>query len=161
MRYQKTIDTEVGPVPCDETCAQVGQAEYEAQSRLECAVYIRQLQRIFGNPDPAILSFVRRGFPHDFGSYHEVVAVMTAAGAEVFDESMLPMTWDHIARAELTWLRMQAQWRELVVAGAAELMDVPQLFRSNEIPDFPDHPVAGWWAMGFAPMPSGPSLCLH
>ncbi|WP_235845014.1 hypothetical protein [Cupriavidus agavae] len=107
MFHSKTIDIEVGPVPAEEPCAQVGRDDYSERSRRECAVYIRQLQRILGNPDPAILRFVRRGFPHEFGRYHEVVAVMTAEGAERFDESLLPLQWDHIARAELTWLRLQ------------------------------------------------------
>ncbi|WP_232232567.1 hypothetical protein [Cupriavidus sp. amp6] len=47
------IEIEVGPVPAEESCAQVGRDDYSERSRRECAVYIRQLQRVFGNPDPA------------------------------------------------------------------------------------------------------------
>ncbi|MFS8931467.1 hypothetical protein [Cupriavidus taiwanensis] len=157
----KTLTIEVGPVPAEESCAQVGQADYEAQSRLECAVFIRQLQRVFGNPDPVALSFERRGFPHELGRYHEVVAIMTAAGAEIFDEATVPTCWDAIARAELTWLRLQAQWRQQVLAGTVDLADVPVAFCRSSIPDFPDHPVSAWWAMGFSPLPAGPAITLH
>lgn len=159
MLKPKTIDIEVGAAPAEETSAQVGQDGYSERSRRECAVYIRQLQRTFGNPDPAILRFLRRGFPHELGRYHEVVAVMTAEGAELFDESKLPAEWDHIARAELTWLRLQRQWWETVQARPSAISLVPDIFRGSEIPDFPNHPVAQWWAMGFTP--ATPSLGLH
>ncbi|WP_454754732.1 hypothetical protein [Cupriavidus necator] len=152
MSKLNTITIEVGPVPADESCAQVGQAGYEAQSSLECAIYIRLLRRVFGNPDPTALTFERRGFAHDFGRYHEVVAIMSASGMAVFEESRLPSRWDTIARAELTWLKLQGQWRDQLVAGTVEAEDVPQVFCSRTIPDFPDHPVSIWWAMGFWPM---------
>ncbi|SPK77470.1 conserved protein of unknown function (plasmid) [Cupriavidus taiwanensis] len=160
MFKRHTISIEVGPVPAEESCAQVGQADYETQSRLECAVFIRQLKRVFGNPDPVALTFERRGFAHELGRYHEVVAIMTAAGADLFDEARIPTCWDAIARAELTWLRLQAQWRAQVVAGIVELADVPASFCRSAIPDFPDHPVAAWWAMGFLPLPAGPATAL-
>ncbi len=54
--FAKSLEIEVGPVPFEEECAQVGTADYAARSTLECAIYIRQLQRIFGHPDPAKLT---------------------------------------------------------------------------------------------------------
>ncbi|WP_066732969.1 hypothetical protein [Cupriavidus sp. D384] len=161
MFHTKTIDIEVGPVPAEESCAQVGHDDYSKRSRRECAVYIRQLQRIFGYPDPAILRFERRGFAHELGRYHEVVAIMTAKGADLFDESKLPSEWDHIARAELTWLRLQRHWWETVQARPSAIALVPDIFQRNEIPDFPDHPAAIWWAMGFMPMPAGRAISIH
>ncbi|MGX6564883.1 hypothetical protein [Cupriavidus necator] len=156
-----TIIIEVGPVPAEESCAQLGQADYEVRSRQERAVFIRQLRRIFGNPDPVALTFERRGYAHDFGRYHEVVAIMTAAGAGLFDEARIPARWDAVALAELTWLRLQAQWRDEVAAGTVDMADVPPVFRSSTIPDFPDHPASAWWAMGFSPLPAGPAISLH
>lgn len=156
-----TIEIEVGPVPAEESSAQVGRDDYSERSRRECAVYIRQLQRVFGNPDPAILRFVRRGFPHELGRYHEVVAVMTAEGADLFDESLVPAEWDHIARAELTWLRLQQKWRETVWTRPSAICLVPDIFQRTEIPDFPDHPAAMWWALGFMPMPMGRAISIH
>ena len=152
MSYPRTIRIEVGPVPAEESCAQVGHEDYSERSRRECAVYIRQLQRIFDNPDPEDLRFVRCGYPHELGRYHEVVAVMTAEGAKRFDEAMLPMQWDHIARAELTWLELQGKWRATVMARPEALALVPDVFRSGQIPQFPNHPIAQWWAMGFTPV---------
>lgn len=159
MSHPKTIDMEVGPVPAEESSAQVGRADYSERSRRESAVYIRQLQRIFNYPDPTILKFIRRGFPHELGRYHEVVAVMTMEGAAIFDEGRLPQAWDHIARAELTWLRLQQQWRETVLVRPSAIALVPEIFRAQEIPDFPNHPVAQWWALGFTP--AVPSFGLH
>ncbi|WP_423200696.1 XRE family transcriptional regulator (plasmid) [Cupriavidus sp. H19C3] len=161
MFHRKAIDFEVGPVPAEESCAQVGRDDYNERSGRECTVYIRQLQRIFGHPDPASLRFVRRGFAHEFGRYHEVVAVMNAEGAEMFDESKLPCEWDHIARAELTWLRLRQQWREAVRVRPSAIVQVPDIFQRNEIPEFPNHPVAMWWAMGFMPMPAGRAISIQ
>lgn len=159
--FPKTIDIEVGPVPAEESCAQVGRDDYEERSRRECAVYIRQLQRIFQHPNPAVLKFVRRGFPHELGRYHEVVAIMTAEGADLFDEASLPLEWDHVARAELTWLRLQRHWWETVQARPSAIALVPDIFQRSDIPEFPNHPAALWWAMGFMPMPAGRAIAVH
>ncbi|RDK06087.1 hypothetical protein [Cupriavidus lacunae] len=155
---QKFLEIEVGPVSYDEACAQVGTDDYAERSRLECAVYIRQLGRIFGMHASDALTFVRRGFAHDFGC---VVARMNAAGAALFDESRLPAQWDHIARAELTWLSLSYRYRRQLQDGEREPQNVPMLYRLGSIPDFPDHPVAHWLALGVVPMPTGPALALH
>ena len=159
--FQKLLEIEVGPAPWDEECAQVGSDDYAKRSPMECAVYIRQLGRIFGVHAPEVLSFVRRSFPHDFGRYHEVVACMNAAGHALFDESRLPAQWDHVARAELAWLCLSDRYRRLLRDGDCELLDVPALYRLGTIPDFPDHPVAHWLALGLVPMPTGPALAFH
>jgi hypothetical protein len=158
---QQTITIEVGPVPAEENAAQVGRQNYADLSRIECAVFIRQLQRVFEHPSPDALTFERRAYRHELGTYHEVVAIMTISGAEVFDEAKIPVTWDHIARAEMYWLRMRMHWRKEVEKGACEPDDVPEIFRQQEAPDFPDHPTAMWWAMGFMPMPAGPAIAIH
>lgn len=61
----------IGSVPCSEDCAQVGSPDYARLSRIECRAFKNQLQREF----PAGV-FRVKGFPHDFGTYHEVVAVL-------------------------------------------------------------------------------------
>ncbi len=158
---QKFLEIEVGPAPWEEECAQVGSDDYAKRSPMECAVYIRQLGRIFGVHAPEVLSFVRRSFPHDFGRYHEVVACMNLAGHALFDESRLPAQWDHVARAELAWLCLSDRYRRLLRDGECEPQYVPALYRLGSFPDFPDHPVAYWLALGFAPMPIGPALAFH
>jgi hypothetical protein len=62
----------IGSSPTGELCAQVGSDNYEARARKECVAFKNQLLRVFPNiPDGTYLSV--KSFPHDFGSYLEVV----------------------------------------------------------------------------------------
>jgi len=91
----------IGSVPCNEDCSQVGTEDYHRLSRIECKVFQRQLERTF-----PLASFKVKTFPHDFGSYSEVVAVY-----DVDDEASLkfaleaesntPESWDAEAVTEL------------------------------------------------------------
>lgn len=64
----------IGPAPCDEDCAQVGEADYHRRSRDECIRFIELIRKSLGSePDGAIL--MSKSFPHDFGSYREVVCM--------------------------------------------------------------------------------------
>jgi len=154
------IRIEVGPVPAEEACAQVGDPDYVVRSRCETAVYMRQLQRIFGFPPPEQLTFQRQGFSHDLGRYYEVVACMNRRGESRFDESKLPSTWDHIARAELTWTLLSRRYREECWTGMRAPDEVPPLYL-GAVPDFPDHPVAYWMALGWTPTAAAPALAYH
>ncbi|WP_232232568.1 hypothetical protein [Cupriavidus sp. amp6] len=58
---------------------------------------------------------------------------MTAEGADLFDESLVPSEWDHIARAELTWLRLQQKWRETVQARPSAICLVPALLHKSRL----------------------------
>ena len=62
----------LGPVPSDENCAQVGEDDYEARARRECKRFIDLLRETFG-PEPVGAYLSTKGFPHDFGTYYEVV----------------------------------------------------------------------------------------
>lgn len=55
----------IGSTPCDETCLGVG----HQNARKEVELYREQLEKEFPNG-----SFRVKGFPHDFGTYYEVVA---------------------------------------------------------------------------------------
>lgn len=59
----------IGSTPFEEDCAQVGSDNYEQVSRIECNRYRDLLKELYpaGN-------FKVKSFPHDFGSYLEVVA---------------------------------------------------------------------------------------
>ena len=59
----------IGSAPVEEQCAQVGRDNYRAMARLECRAFKEQLERKF--PDG---EFGIKSFPHDFGTYFEVVA---------------------------------------------------------------------------------------
>ena len=86
---------ELGPVPYDEACQQVGMPGYDRKkAQSECAMYKAQLEKKW----PAA-SFSVRAFPHDFGTYYEVVVNYNPDDETETDlayeiESNLPATWD-------------------------------------------------------------------
>lgn len=64
---------EIGPVPCDEKCEQVGMPNYDSfRAKLECECFRNQLRRQFG-PEPEGARLRIKSNPHDFGNYLEVV----------------------------------------------------------------------------------------
>lgn len=94
----------IGSTPPEEDCFPVG----HRLARAETAIYCRQLQREFPEGD-----FRVKAFPHDFGTYHEVVAwygdetdPATAAAFEA--EAGASGCWDAQARAELAALKAEA-----------------------------------------------------
>lgn len=96
---------EIGSSPCEEDCAQVGSANYRTHAYREMRTFIAQLRRTFG-PEPATAHLTIRAFPHDFGTYHEVVVTWDEddyIGQEYAYriEANTPATWDAIARVEL------------------------------------------------------------
>ena len=86
----------IGCTPPDEPCVQVGHDDYDKGSRIETLVYKDQLARMF--PEGR---FTVKSFPHDFGTYREVVAYLTgdeATDKAAFDaEGGGPLNWDEIA----------------------------------------------------------------
>ena len=96
----------LGPVPCDEDCAQVGSRDFRNQSRREMKAYINQLKREFPEWVGHDVAFKIMSFAHDFGSYGEVVIEwnMDCEKAQSFAihvENNLPMNWDSEALEEL------------------------------------------------------------
>ncbi len=89
----------LGPVPCAESCQQLGTDNYDlSKARTECKQYIRLLTQLFGEP-PTGAWFTVTGHVHDFGTYHEVEVVyddmMEEAKAYAFRvEANLPESWD-------------------------------------------------------------------
>lgn len=96
---------DIGSTPCDEDCAQVGSGDYRKRARVELQAFVNQLYRQFGNgPDGAELRV--KAFPHDFGTYHEVVAYFDDTLPLSIEwafkvENECPESWDDEARAEL------------------------------------------------------------
>ena len=61
----------IGSTPCDEDCQQVPYTNPELAMR-ESVQYIEAIRKKLGKePNGALLRV--KGFPHDFGVYHEVV----------------------------------------------------------------------------------------
>lgn len=62
----------IGPTPCEENCAQVGQPDYHRKARAEGRRFIQLLRDTLG-PEPEGAALRIESFPHDFGTYLEVV----------------------------------------------------------------------------------------
>lgn len=89
---------ELSAAPCGEDCAQVGEDNYKEKARKEATRYIELLQKRFPNM-PSTSHFGIKWFPHDFGTYAEVVIYFydndEASMAYAFHvEGNLPERWD-------------------------------------------------------------------
>ncbi len=95
----------IGATPSDEECAQVGTPDYPEKSKAECRAFKHQLERTFRDcPDGTY--FTVKSFPHDFGSYREVVVSYDDDDEESREfayhvENNAPSTWDDIAKMQL------------------------------------------------------------
>jgi len=101
---------EIGSCPCDEDCAQLGSKDYDYRKRanIELTAYRYQLYRMFPEvSNTGQMKFAIKWFPHDFGTYGEVVIywnddseVETQLAYKV--EGNLPENWDEEAIKELS-----------------------------------------------------------
>lgn len=94
----------IGTVPANEDCQQVG-ANYDGSiARKECNAFINQLRREFGK-EPEGVRLAVKSFPHDFGSYLEVVCYYSddnkARDYAFKCESEASCEWDEQAKLEL------------------------------------------------------------
>ncbi len=62
----------LGSSPINETCVQVGEQDYASLAKQECARFIGLVRRTFG-PEPEGAALQTKAFPHDLGTYYEVV----------------------------------------------------------------------------------------
>jgi hypothetical protein len=62
----------IGPCPAAENCVQIGDPDYYIKAKAECQRYIELIRCTLG-PEPAGARLAIRRFPHDFGTYMEVV----------------------------------------------------------------------------------------
>jgi hypothetical protein len=97
---------ELSPTPTDEPCAMLGTEGYSQRARLECRVFIHQLERTFPQAIAAGVTFRTASNPHDFGTYYEVRAHYNDEDESQTEwvfviEGTLPEQWDNDARAEL------------------------------------------------------------
>lgn len=85
---------ELGPVPAEEACQQVGTSDYNDSLALaECQRYKSMLEAKF----PHSLFGIKR-FDHDFGPYREVVVYISEEAPEkAFEvEAHLPVYWTDV-----------------------------------------------------------------
>ena len=88
----------IGSTPCEEPCAQVGQSDYAKKARAECVRFIQLLRHTFG-PEPEGAQLAVKSFPHDFGTYYEVVcwfdpALRLSVEYALRCEAETPATWE-------------------------------------------------------------------
>lgn len=96
---------ELGSSPVDEDCAQVGTEGYYERAKTEIKALRNQLIRIVGEP-PRGATLKMKGFPHDFGTYHELGVVYDDDDDKATEyafrcESECPQLWDDLALKEL------------------------------------------------------------
>src|SRR5262245_53462539 len=96
---------DLGPVPADEACRQLGRNYNPQLARQEFRAYINQLRRHFGEEPPGAMLRISSN-SHDFGSYLEVICryhdnVPAAVDYAFACEANSPTCWDDAARAEL------------------------------------------------------------
>jgi len=89
---------DIGSSPSDEQCAQVGSEGYHQRAREECTRFIQLIRKHLG-PEPEGARLAVKSFPHDFGSYLEVVCWFDEDNEEARKyafkcESDGPRTWD-------------------------------------------------------------------
>ena len=71
----------LGPTPSEEECAQVGQPDYRRKAMEECQRFIALIRTTLG-PEPPGAELAIKSFPHDFGTYYEVVIWFERDAAE-------------------------------------------------------------------------------
>lgn len=130
---------DLGPVPCEEAAASVGSPDYQERSRRECLVFKRLIERLTPVPADADAKLVVKSYPHDFGSYREVVVKFNPEDAAACDyayalESATPPNWDDIARYELFWMERRDQALAEVARGERAQAELSEDFRLNRMP---------------------------
>lgn len=97
----------VGSAPYEEDCAQVGSDDYGSRVVAECKAFIGQIHRAYGDNEGVTLRM--KAFSHDFGCYHEVVALFDHDDSDAAefayeledDPKNLLGTWDQVSLDEL------------------------------------------------------------
>lgn len=90
---------ELGSSPYREDCVQVKSGkDYRPEMTEELKRYKEQLEKIFPIPDSLTCHFGIKWFPHDFGSYGEIVIyyhndIEEEVEFALFVEENLPNTW--------------------------------------------------------------------
>lgn len=96
----------IGPTPAEEECEQIGSPNYSAsKAKIESQVFINQIRRTLGE-EPFGAALRVKSFPHDFGTYTEVVCYFEDSNEKATEyafkcESESPGFWDEEAKREL------------------------------------------------------------
>ena len=140
---------DIGPVPANEPCVQVGDDDYWSRAGRECTVFKRMLYRLFPIPENLAVAYVIRAHSHDFGTYREVAVRIgngswppetraSIAGAERFAfevEAGAPDSWDWLARYELDWYERSAAYLKAVRERTIQREEVPAHYLGPNPPE--------------------------
>ena len=97
----KQIIEYIGPVPCEEECAQTLDNDFHEKNRAECKRFKALIEKIVPTPENAYLK-IHTENGHDFGSYREVVIMVEDPLSEEDEQKAmeyvqkvctLPNTW--------------------------------------------------------------------
>ena len=97
-----TETMELGPTPSGESCLQLGAPDYSPEgAKQECRKYVKFLEARFPEAPDFRCSFKIKGFPHDFGTYYEVIIVFNdederASAFAYFVEANIPEYWSEV-----------------------------------------------------------------
>jgi hypothetical protein len=91
---------EIGPVPSDEQCAQVGSNNFYKNCMTECKAFMQAIRKKLGE-EPSWAQLSIKANPHDFGTYYEVVCYYDDEHPESLEyalkcESDAPRTWTEV-----------------------------------------------------------------
>jgi hypothetical protein len=95
----------IGQTPSQEDCAQVGEPDYRRKALAECQRFIELIRATLG-PEPEGAELAIKSFPHDFGTYYEVVIWFepdddAAVAYAVRCEDDAPRSWTNLANTSL------------------------------------------------------------
>ena len=96
----------LGPTPAEESCAQVGEPDFNRKSRIEMTAFVNQLYRQFPEANDKNVRFRIKWELHDFGKYGEVVAEYDSTNEDSLNYALnvdwnIPPNWDDEAIEEL------------------------------------------------------------
>lgn len=129
----------IGATPYGESCAQVGQPDYNDRSDIECKVFLRQIRRLFPVPGDVSARFTVVSEPHDFGSYREVAIKFDGSSEAAVNfahhvEANSPEKWDATAQYELCWFDRRQAYERGVQRGDIDLSELPEPYRTSAPP---------------------------
>jgi hypothetical protein len=102
MEFKMAEYLEIGTVPSEEKCPQVGYCDPDLMKKV-AGIYRDQLQR-FADENKLNVQFVIKSFAHDFGQYTEVSCKIENDeqwGDAVHIENDCPTVWDNVAKKQL------------------------------------------------------------
>jgi len=108
----------IGSSPCDEDCVSVGDDNYMVKQKKECRDFIDLIRDKLGQ-EPRGASLCVKSFPHDLGSYCEVVCKYDDANEEATEyafkcEGDAPTTWGEKKKKRVKKYITFGEWHKKV-----------------------------------------------